>query len=126
MKKILGVLCMVVLFFACSEDDSEIKDPIIGTWNIFQLYEGGVDVTDVCAKKTTAEFFENGKFTMSFYESDGNDCHLLLKQEATWKQKKENSYDIYSNGAVVRAFDFTFFENNTKVKMKDGTIWKKQ
>ena len=64
MKKVLLFLTICTLIFtACSDDNSQPTDSLIGTWSLHQRFENGIEenLTD-CVKKSTTTLNENGSY----------------------------------------------------------------
>ncbi len=94
MKNKLILLFAVVTLLSCSKDKEQTKDPIIGFWKPIVLKDNGVDITDDCNIKSTADFHENGKAYIEVFEKVQNGCTPNPKREASWRKKNGDVYEF--------------------------------
>lgn len=91
-----------VFFIACTlltsckkDDETETTDPLIGTWQLEQVVEGGKEATlrDDCDKKTTLEIKSDNTFASASYTYSDNKCSLD-NYNGTWKKEGTNTIHI--------------------------------
>ncbi|MEE4000422.1 lipocalin family protein [Tenacibaculum sp. FZY0031] len=111
MKKNLILTIAMFSLLACSSDDENNLDPIVGTWYFFS--DSGVEV-DECNKRSTILFNDNGTFSSTNYgnQDDPNNCVIENKDSGTWINNSNNKYqitDIKTNTKQI--YTITFSDN---------------
>jgi len=115
MKKILVLTIAMFSLLACSSDDENNLDPIIGTWYLFS--ENGIEVND-CIKKSTTTFSEDGTYTVStsYYLSENNECipDEGSADDGAWINRGEGNYSRTPTGEIIddETIKTTFSDNN--------------
>ena len=104
MKKLLLLFSVVALTFtSCGNDDDATtpdpgtnQDPLIGTWNFHQYFEGGVESTyDLCDFEDNLIFDSNGSLTSNEYEENiAGGCDLEYISISTWVNVGDGLYKI--------------------------------
>ncbi|MFT7900430.1 lipocalin family protein [Tenacibaculum ascidiaceicola] len=108
MKKILVLTIAMFSLLACSSDDENNLDPIVGTW--YKFSEEGIEVSE-CEKKTSVTFNENGTFNSTSYESIEDKCVIEDEFSATWTNKGNGIYSRIYNGESSDV-SITFSDND--------------
>jgi len=111
MKKILVLTIAIFSLFACSSDDENNLDPIIGTWYFFSY--DGIEVDD-CNKKSTMFFYENGTFLSTVYENQNstNNCQIKNTTKGTWSYKGKGYYEITASSETSENILKIVFSDN--------------
>lgn len=107
MKKILVLTIAMFSLLACSSDDENNLDPIVGTW--YKFSEEGIEASD-CEKKSSVTFKENGTFNSVSYESIDDECIIEDEFSATWTNKGNGVYSRINNGESSDS-SITFSDN---------------
>ncbi|MDO6674660.1 lipocalin family protein [Tenacibaculum sp. 1B UA] len=111
MKKILVLTIALFSLLACSSDDENNLDPIVGTWYKFSINEQ--EVND-CEKNTTIKFSQNGTFTATYsYYNGENTCLTEETFKGTWTNKGNNNYTTLGEGD----------DESSKILLKDNNTY---
>jgi len=125
MKKILVLTITMFSLLACSSDDENNLDPIIGTW--YKFSQNGEEFGE-CEKKTTFTFSENGTYSITPYVTLNNECIIDGKDDGNWSNKSEGNYGIIPSGETEEAVAKIVFSNNnnTLTFTQENTIYKRK
>lgn len=100
-KQIFKVLFLLLISSAlfvtsCDEDDDDDKDPIIGTWVLFELetVEGTMNAADLLAEEISMTV----TFTEDEYYAVGNMGGDLVDETGTWERENSTTVIIYHPG----------------------------
>lgn len=115
-----------ILFIACTlltsckkDDDTETTDPLIGTWQLEQVVEGGKEVTrDDCNKKSTIEFKSDKSYIDTYYRTENNSCSSSV-EKGTWKKEGTNTVHITYEGDEDDTEKYTYSIANGKLTMDE-------
>ncbi|MCJ7757186.1 MAG: lipocalin family protein [Gillisia sp.] len=104
MKKLslfLSIILVALSFNSCSSDDDNVTpDKIIGKWRLSEIFVQidqvvmEDDILTECDKKTTIEFFKNGTYTESSFESIDDTCNAFAPVNDTWENLGNSQYDF--------------------------------
>ncbi len=95
MKK-LTILLVFLFLFACSKDNQQPIDPIVGVWKMtFVIVDGEIfkDYINVpCYNQSTWAFAENFDYNAISYSGDSGNC-IMNSAQALWS-KNAGQYEI--------------------------------
>lgn len=113
---ILFIAC--TLFTSCKKDDVTETDPLIGTWQIHEVFVAEIKVPfDDCFAQTTFEFTQDFKFIGKTYEIDDDDVCFLDTGVGVWDRVNNNAVKIIIDNDAETIM-FSFVEGNLKISLE--------
>ncbi|KAA1246850.1 lipocalin family protein [Aquimarina sp. RZ0] len=127
MKKIFLLFFVSVLIASCSSDDDSVsvntQDKLIGSWNITQLFENGVEeMLTSCDLKDMFDVTADQKFKITSYDTINGDCTIIEETiDGTWENIGNNVYKLKEGVEVETAIEakITFSENTMTFEFSD-------
>ncbi|WP_299839649.1 lipocalin family protein [uncultured Tenacibaculum sp.] len=116
MNKLCYTLLFLVLFISCSsdsDDNNNVNDPILGTWNLFS--SGGSEATD-CEKQSTITFASNKTTSSETFQDLAGNC-ISLTGNDTWENKGDNVYSFNNLESQIE-----FSNDNMTFRIVSGNI----
>ena len=101
MKKIVFLLFFSITIFACSTSNNPAvaPDPIIGQWQLTQIFVDDLDITSDCQNRTMINFNANGNLTAEIFDRFRGACASNGEQQGSWENQTSTTYVIdYGNG----------------------------
>ncbi|MBE7659912.1 hypothetical protein [Tenacibaculum finnmarkense] len=138
MKKIFLVFISLILLSSCASKSDEIptpeelietKDPLIGIWKL--THKNTISITDICQKKDSYTFVNNGYYIFNDYNNTNNLCAKDEKSsyKGYWKNNKNNTYNFKKHGYTGNGADLniTFSEDKQEFTFpSNGLTYKRQ
>ncbi|MEH6307539.1 lipocalin family protein [Olivibacter sp. CPCC 100613] len=119
--KILLATVFLAINFSCSKEDDEqleVSDPAIGTWNLRAIYDGkqAVDVTErACFRDSRLTIDQNTmNLTLSVPNENSNDCQTETLQ-SNWINESGTYYLI--DGDERQQANIVMNDNNETLQM---------
>lgn len=116
MKKIFLILVSsLFIFIGCNKDSKETNpiDPIIGTW---QVWSDSGEELDSCIKKTTFNFYKNGKLKIINFKGNEDKCSFDGESIEPWKNLGNGYYELNLEEKKNKFF-ILFSDNNKTFKL---------
>lgn len=112
MKKLLLLLCVVILAFSCKSDDepSYSSTDLVGTWLLTSILNNGEEIFDESDCKSEIIYTET---TVDYNEYYGEDCSSVY--EASTDTYKLNGKNIIIDGDTLEILELT----SKKLKVKE-------
>lgn len=114
-------MVLIAINLSCSKEDDEqleVNDPAIGTWNLRAIYDGTqpVDVTDrACFRDSRLTIDENNmNLTLSVPDENAGDCQTETLQSA-WINENGTYYLV--DGDERQQANITLNDNNETLQM---------
>ncbi|MBE7645558.1 hypothetical protein [Tenacibaculum finnmarkense] len=138
MKKIFLVFISLILLSSCASKSDEIptpeelietKDPLVGIWKL--THKNTIAITDICQKKDSYTFVNNGYYIFNDYNNTNNLCAKDEKSsyKGYWKNNKNNTYNFKKHGYTGNGADLniTFSEDKQEFTFpSNGLTYKRQ
>ncbi|WP_299716311.1 hypothetical protein [uncultured Tenacibaculum sp.] len=128
MKKIISILSIFLVLISCSDNTTDMLDPIIGKWVLVKSIEDNVDVTNDCLKRShinfTEDFFINGEVFIQQNNQCTSDDGLY---SGRWLKNESGSYNLTIGATIFLGIQIT--DNTIEFVEDSGTIkttYKKQ
>ncbi|WP_378180559.1 lipocalin family protein [Aquimarina sp. SS2-1] len=126
MKKILLLFVATISFCitSCGDDDDDgtVQDPLVGSWQLSQEFENGVEIaSDPCDLEGVLTFRINGTYEGTFFEDDGTGVCVQLVEETetgTWRKTGNNIYTFIVEGDTITD-EITFSGNTFSIEYSD-------
>lgn len=108
MKKIFLVLLSVVLFSACSDDDSTNAELILGTWFLVEANNVPGFTVDECTGQSNITFNANNTANTEFYGRVDGNC-VSDSDTGNWSSSSGSKYtfEIPNYGELTGTVDFS-------------------
>lgn len=114
MKKLLYLFVTSIILVSCnSNDDVEVLDSIIGTWQLQSVRVNGEEIVNDCSRQSKVTFADdNTIFITSFDDFDG-EC-TSSTDTSTWVNNGNSMYTFDEE-----EFTILFSNNNTVFKISE-------
>lgn len=91
MKKLFLMLFSIVLLTACSDDDAEGEDPILGTWYAVEINNPPIPglALSECNQESNITFNSDFSTYSEFYSEVDGSCEMEDTSESTWSKSNQ-------------------------------------
>lgn len=107
---------------SCGNDDSNTTtiDPIIGRWQLYKLYEDGIEADPTPCSPTTEEYINTGNLLIMHYELNANSECIAEQKNNEWLRVSENKYRMLVDGLFYYRLVIFENDNNTLIYEEPG------